>query len=78
MLISIVMTLVIAATPILLAGLGELIAEKSGVLNLGVEGMMLVGAVAGFIATTLTGVTPLGYVVAALATHPLGRAARAA
>ena len=67
MLISIVMTLVIAATPILLAGLGELIVEKSGVLNLGVEGMMLVGAVAGFIATTLTGVTPLGYVVAALA-----------
>ncbi|MBV8183094.1 MAG: ABC transporter permease, partial [Hyphomicrobiales bacterium] len=34
--ISIVMTLVVAATPILLAGLGELIAEKSGVLNLGV------------------------------------------
>jgi simple sugar transport system permease protein len=63
--ISVVMTLVIAATPILLAGLGELVAEKSGVLNLGVEGMMLVGAVAGFIAVSITGVTPLGYVVAA-------------
>jgi ABC-type uncharacterized transport system permease subunit len=65
--ISIVMTLVIAATPILLAGLGELVAEKSGVLNLGVEGMMLVGAVAGFIAASASGFTPLGYVVAALA-----------
>jgi ABC-type uncharacterized transport system permease subunit len=65
--ISIVMTLVIAATPILLAGLGELIAEKSGVLNLGVEGMMLVGAVAGFIAASMSGLTPLGYLVAALA-----------
>ena len=65
--ISIVMTLVVAATPILLAGLGELIAEKSGVLNLGVEGMMLVGAVAGFITASLTGFTPFGYAVAALA-----------
>ncbi|MBV8963186.1 MAG: ABC transporter permease [Hyphomicrobiales bacterium] len=65
--ISIVMTLVIAATPILLAGLGELVAEKSGVLNLGVEGMMLVGAVAGFITASLTGFTPAGYAVAALA-----------
>jgi simple sugar transport system permease protein len=65
--ISVVMTLVIAATPILLAGLGELVAEKSGVLNLGVEGMMLVGAVAGFISASLTGFTPLGYAVAGLA-----------
>src|SRR5262249_2650279 len=44
--ISILMTVVIAATPILIAALGELVAEKSGVLNLGVEGMMLIGAVA--------------------------------
>ncbi len=35
-------------TPLLVAGLGELLAERSGVLNLGVEGMMLVGAVCGF------------------------------
>ena len=35
-------------TPLLFASLGELLAERSGVLNLGVEGMMLVGAVMGF------------------------------
>ena len=35
-------------TPLLYASLGELLAERSGVLNLGVEGMMLVGAVMGF------------------------------
>ena len=39
-----------AATPLLFAGLGELVAERTGVLNLGVEGMMLTGAVAGFAA----------------------------
>lgn len=54
-LISILVTVVGAATPILLAALGELVAEKSGVLNLGVEGMMLIGAVSGFVVTTLTG-----------------------
>jgi simple sugar transport system permease protein len=56
-----------AATPLLLAGFGELIAERSGVLNLGVEGMMLVGAAAGFIATAATGNPFLGLLVAALA-----------
>ena len=44
-----------AATPLLFAGLGELVAERSGVLNLGVEGMMLVGAIAGFAAAAETG-----------------------
>jgi len=45
---------VIAGTPILYAALGEIIAERSGIMNLGVEGMMLVGAVTGFIFTTKT------------------------
>lgn len=39
---------VAAATPLIFAGLGELVAERTGVINLGVEGMMLVGAIAGF------------------------------
>jgi simple sugar transport system permease protein len=59
-LVSFVMTVAMAATPILLAALGELVAEKAGVLNLGVEGMMLIGAVAGFAAATLTGSAYLG------------------
>lgn len=47
-----------AATPLIFAGLGELVAEKSGVINLGVEGMMLVGAVAGFGAALSWGLVP--------------------
>lgn len=46
---------IVAGTPILLAALGEIIAERSGVMNLGVEGMMLLGAVVGFWAGTETG-----------------------
>ena len=49
-----------AATPLIFASLGELVAEKSGVLNLGVEGMMLVGAVTGFAVTLATGHVALG------------------
>ena len=45
---------VLYGTPLLYAALGELLAERSGVLNLGVEGMMLVGAVAGFWAVQRT------------------------
>jgi len=44
-----------AATPLIFAGLGELVAERTGVINLGVEGMMLVGAIAGFAAAAETG-----------------------
>ena len=46
--IDALVTVVGVTTPILLAATGELVVEKSGVLNLGVEGMMLVGAVTGF------------------------------
>ncbi|MDQ0324969.1 simple sugar transport system permease protein [Rhodopseudomonas julia] len=62
--ISIIMTLVGAATPILLAALGELVVEKSGVLNLGLEGMMLIGAVTAFGVTFTTGSASLGLVAA--------------
>ncbi len=47
--------MIIAATPLLLAATGELVAERSGVLNLGVEGMMLVGAVVAFALANTTG-----------------------
>jgi simple sugar transport system permease protein len=56
-----------AGTPILLAALGELLAERSGVLNLGVEGMMLVGALTGFIVSQQSGEPWLGVLAAALA-----------
>lgn len=64
--IAIIVTVVGASTPILLAALGELVVEKSGVLNLGVEGMMLIGAVAGFAATSLSGNPWVGVFVAML------------
>lgn len=67
LLIAIIVTLVGASTPILLAALGELVVEKSGVLNLGVEGMMLTGAVVGFAVTYNTGNPWLGIIAAALA-----------
>jgi general nucleoside transport system permease protein len=46
--ISIIMTAILYGTPLVFAGIGELFAERSGVLHLGVEGMMLIGAVLGF------------------------------
>jgi general nucleoside transport system permease protein len=54
-------------TPLLYAALGELLAERSGVLNLGVEGMMLVGAVTGFWAVQRTDSLLLAILVAAVA-----------
>ncbi len=49
-----------AGTPLVFAALGELVTEKSGVLNLGVEGMMLVGAVVAFIVASKSGSPWLG------------------
>ena len=56
-----------AGTPLLLAALGEVYAERSGVLNLGVEGMMIMGAVTGFGVAHATGNVWLGFAAAALA-----------
>ena len=70
--VLIAVTVVAAATPLLFAATGELVAEKAGVLNLGVEGMMLMGAVAGFAVTISTGSAPLGILAAALAGAAMG------
>lgn len=65
--IAIIITIAGAATPILIAALGELVVEKSGVLNLGVEGMMLIGAVVTVAVTLTTGNHMLAIICAALA-----------
>jgi ABC-type uncharacterized transport system permease subunit len=63
----VLVTVISAATPLLLAALGELVSEKSGVLNLGVEGMMLAGAVTAFATAVSTGSGTLGIIAGALA-----------
>ena len=57
-------SLMVAATPLLLAAIGELVVEKAGVLNLGVEGMMIVGAICGFATTVETGSPFMGVLAA--------------
>ncbi len=64
---AILLTIITAATPLLLAAVGELVVERSGVLNLGVEGMMIMGAVAGFAASQATGSTTVGLLAAIIA-----------
>ncbi|MDE3120504.1 MAG: ABC transporter permease [Paracoccaceae bacterium] len=59
-------SLMVSATPILLAAIGELVVEKSGVLNLGVEGMMITGAICGFAAAVETGSPVAGFIAAAV------------
>lgn len=57
-------SLMVAATPVLLAAIGELVVEKAGVLNLGVEGMMIVGAICGFAVSVETGSPYIGILAA--------------
>lgn len=64
-LLAIVLATLVAGTPLVYAALGELVTERSGVLNLGVEGMMVVGAVTGFIAMLHTNELVLAVLVAA-------------
>ncbi|GAB1479496.1 ABC transporter permease [Paracoccaceae bacterium] len=64
--VILIASLMVAAVPILLAALGELVVEKAGVLNLGVEGMMIMGAICGFIAAVGTGSPLLGFLGGAL------------
>jgi general nucleoside transport system permease protein len=64
---AILVSMVASATPLLLAASGELVVEKSGVLNLGIEGMMIVGAVVGFGTELWIGSPVLGFAAAAVA-----------
>ena len=65
--LALLLTIATAATPLLFAAAGELVTERSGVLNLGVEGMMVMGAVAGFGAAYYTGNPYLGVIAAIIA-----------
>ena len=65
--VLLIASLMVSATPILLAAIGETVVEKAGVLNLGVEGMMITGAVIGFAVAINSDSPPLGFICAALA-----------
>lgn len=54
------------ATPLIFATMGEILSERAGVLNLGIEGIMLIGAMSGFVTTLYTSSLWLGVLVAAL------------
>ncbi|EIE53077.1 ABC transporter permease [Salipiger aestuarii] len=64
--VLLVASIMVSATPILLAALGEMVVEKSGVLNLGVEGMMITGAVMGFAIAVTSGSPLMGFAGAAV------------
>jgi simple sugar transport system permease protein len=66
LILGILQIVLIATTPLVFAGIGGLVTEKSGVLNLGVEGMMLVGAVSAFIILVITGSYFLAFFVSIL------------
>ena len=61
------LTIITASTPLVFAAVGEIVVEKSGVLNLGVEGMMVVGAIAAFAIGVTTGSATLAIIGGALA-----------
>jgi simple sugar transport system permease protein len=60
------------ATPIIFAALGEILTERAGVLNLGIEGIMLMGAMTGFLFTFSTGSIWFGVFAAACVGMLLG------
>ncbi len=61
---AVALTIITAATPLLIAAVGEVVVERAGVLNLGVEGMMVMGAVCGFAAALVTGSPAIGLLAA--------------
>jgi simple sugar transport system permease protein len=64
---AIILSVLAASTPLLLAAAGELVTERAGVLNLGVEGMMIMGAACGFAGAYFTGSTIVGAICGILA-----------
>jgi len=56
---------ILAGVPLLFASLGEMVSERAGVLNIGIEGTMLVGAYVGFVAAFHSGSTSLGFLAGA-------------
>ena len=64
---NILIGIAVAATPLVFAAIGELVAEKAGVLNLGVEGMMIIGAITGFAVTIETESFLLGILASIIA-----------
>jgi simple sugar transport system permease protein len=66
---AVLLTVITASTPLLLAASGELVVERAGVLNLGVEGMMIVGAACGFAGAYLTGSIAVGALCGILRRH---------
>lgn len=72
LLVPVLAAAVQAGTPILYATVGEIITERTGVLNLGVEGMMMVGAFAGFMGLLLTGSPWFGFILAGFASALMG------
>jgi simple sugar transport system permease protein len=64
---AIILSVIAASTPLLLAASGELVVERSGVLNLGVEGMMIMGAACGFAGAYMSGSTLVGALCGILA-----------
>jgi simple sugar transport system permease protein len=65
--VLLIASLMVAATPLLLAAIGELVVERAGVLNLGVEGMMIIGAISGFAIAVETTSPMVGLVAAMIA-----------
>src|SRR5271167_2258429 len=64
---AILLSVIAASTPLLLAAAGELVVERAGVLNLGIEGMMIMGAACGFAAAHFTGSVTIGAICGTLA-----------
>jgi len=64
---AIILSVIAASTPLLLAAAGELMVERAGVLNLGVEGMMIMGAACGFAGAYYTGSTLVGAMLGIIA-----------